>query len=144
MSKFPIRGGCLCEGVRFTVNRQPRNLSGCHCGQCRKTSGSYAPSMECPADSVVFETDASLAWFRSSEFAERGFCRLCGSRLFWRADGDPMLWVAVGALDGETGLSIDRHIYVADKPDWYEIDDGKPQHRRLDDEAPIVEGTNSG
>ena len=32
-----------------------------------------------------------------------------------------------GTLDGETGLTISRHIFVAEKGYYYEIADGKPQ-----------------
>jgi hypothetical protein len=32
-----------------------------------------------------------------------------------------------GTLDGPTGLLTTQHIYVADKPDFYEIKDGLPQ-----------------
>jgi len=32
--------------------------------------------------------------------------------------------VALGAIDGPTGLALERHIFVADKGDYYEIGDG--------------------
>ena len=35
--------------------------------------------------------------------------------------------VAAGALDGTTGLRQSRHIFVADKGDYYDIADGLPQ-----------------
>ena len=47
--------------------------------------------------------------------------------MFWRAFGGDEISISAGALNGETGLSIREHIYVADKPDWYDITDGKPQ-----------------
>jgi hypothetical protein len=124
---------CLCGGVRFQATGEPSEVSACHCGQCRKTSGTMGVSAAFDATDVRFSSDGTLAWYRSSTIAERGFCRVCGSRLFWRADGDPKLWVAMGAFDGSTGLSIDRHIFVADRPDWYAIDDGKPQFPAYDE-----------
>jgi hypothetical protein len=35
--------------------------------------------------------------------------------------------VALGCLDDELGLKIAKHIFVADKGSYYEIDDGAPQ-----------------
>lgn len=65
-----------------------------------------------------------LTWFRASEDAERGFCTTCGSVLFWRRDNSDKTSIMAGCFDGDTGLTIDRHIFVADKGDYYEINDG--------------------
>jgi hypothetical protein len=128
-----LTGSCLCGDVSFTVETAAITVSGCNCGQCRKSSGNYGASAEFAADGVIFGADATLHWYRSSPIARRGFCGRCGSRLFWQEDGNPHLWIALGALDPPTGLRIERHIFVADKPDWYKIDDGRPQHPGYED-----------
>ena len=120
-------GGCLCGAVKFTVDAPMREVVACHCGQCRKTTGNFLAASNAPAQSVIFVADSGLAWFKSSENAERGFCNQCGSNLFWRALNSDTISITAGSLDGETGLHIAEHIYVGDKPDWYEITDGKPQ-----------------
>jgi hypothetical protein len=33
-------GACLCGGVRFEIDRAVGPFELCHCGRCRKTSGS--------------------------------------------------------------------------------------------------------
>jgi hypothetical protein len=38
--------------------------------------------------------------------------------------------VALGALDGATGVQLERHIFVAEKGDYYDIADGLPQNPR--------------
>ena len=68
-----------------------------------------------------------LHWYRSSERARRGFCRHCGSSLFWEPGGKGYVAVAAGTLDEPTGLETIRHIHVADKGDYYEIADGLEQ-----------------
>jgi hypothetical protein len=66
-------------------------------------------------------------WYRSSASAERGFCNRCGGNLFWRTlDGDT-LSIAAGSLDTPTGLKTAEHIFVADKSDYYELDDTVPK-----------------
>jgi hypothetical protein len=35
-----IRGGCLCGGVRFEIDRAVGPFEFCHCRRCRKVSGS--------------------------------------------------------------------------------------------------------
>ncbi|MFM8700137.1 MAG: GFA family protein [Hyphomicrobiales bacterium] len=120
-------GGCLCEAVIFEVNGTMRDIIACHCGQCRKTTGNFLAATNCAIDELTLLNERGLAWFKSSGKAERGFCKECGSVLFWRAFGGDEISISAGALNGETGLSIREHIYVADKPDWYDITDGKPQ-----------------
>ena len=63
---------------------------------------------------------------RSSAEARRGFCGTCGSNLFWDGGG-ASLSIMAGTFDPPTGLAMAGHVFVADKPDWYEIADELPQ-----------------
>ena len=44
----------------------------------------------------------------------------------------PYISITAGSLDSPTGLKLDRHIYVADKGDYYEIADGVPQSQAFE------------
>jgi hypothetical protein len=125
-------GHCLCGAVAFEAARDRDHADACHCGQCRRWSGNYWASVNVPADSLkIVKGEKNLAWHRSSDRVRRGFCRECGSALFWHADRHKdyahRLAIAVGALDEPTGVKITEHIFVADKGDYYEIKDGLPQ-----------------
>jgi len=123
-------GSCLCGGVRYEVRGPLRLVVACHCSQCRKTSGHFAAMTSVPAQALSLVTQDSLVWYRSSEAAERGFCNRCGGNLFWRyLDGD-VISITAGTLDLPTSLSIEEHIYVAYKSDYYEILDDVPQKSR--------------
>ena len=80
-----------------------------------------------PEDRLELVTSDGLIWYRSSSTAERGFCSRCGSNLFWRPTGEQRVAITAGSLDAPTGLELTEHIFVADKSDYYEIKDGKPQ-----------------
>jgi hypothetical protein len=69
----------------------------------------------------------NITWYRSSPQARRGFCRTCGSALFWKMDGDDYTSIMAGAFDTPTGLAFGVHIFCADKGDFYEINDELPQ-----------------
>lgn len=71
----------------------------------------------------------TLVWFRSSPAAERGFCGRCGSNLFWRRCGGDTTSIMAGTLDPPTGLSIEKHLFVGQKSDYYVLDDDAPQFR---------------
>ncbi len=57
----------------------------------------------------------------------RGFCSTCGSVLFWEPIGRDKIAIAMGAFDAPTGTHLEKHIFVADKGDYYDIADGVPQ-----------------
>ncbi len=118
------RGGCLCGAVRFVITGRLREVVACHCGQCQKVHGTFGAYTACALDRLRFEKDAGLAWYASSQRATRGFCRICGSSLFWRPVGQGTVSVAAGVLDDAGDLKLARHIFTADKPDWYAITDG--------------------
>ncbi|WP_299910781.1 GFA family protein [uncultured Paracoccus sp.] len=119
-------GSCLCGQVRFEGQWGSDPLRACHCGQCRRWSGHvWAAAL---ADRL--EITGEVTWFRSSAQAERGFCPTCGSSLFWHRLGSDKIDVAAGCVDAPTGIVLSGHIYVADKGDYYAIDDGLPQVER--------------
>ena len=121
------RGGCLCGAVRFELSGPLRPVVACHCGQCRRSQGHYASYTALSRAGLRMVADDGLAWYRSSETARRGFCARCGSSLFWDTPTSPTISVAAGCLDSPTGLATLRHIFVADKGDYYEVADGLEQ-----------------
>ena len=114
-------GSCLCGGVTYELTEPLRNSVACHCTQCRKTSGHYWAATQVSNDRFKVTRDESLAWYQSSPNARRGFCNTCGSSLFWQKDGEAATSVGSGTIDGMTGIETDRHIYVEDKGDYYDI-----------------------
>ena len=121
------RGGCLCGAVRYRVTAALRDVVACHCSQCRRTSGHFVAATSAPAAALALDRDSGLAWFRSSDSAERGFCRVCGGNLFWRMVGSDEVSIMAGTLDTPTGLRIAKHIFVADKSDYYTLEGAAPQ-----------------
>jgi hypothetical protein len=63
----------------------------------------------------------TLRWFRSSAMARRGFCHSCGASLFWHKNNSEQMNVSAGSIDGPTDLLTERHIYLDDAGDYYQI-----------------------
>ena len=118
-------GGCLCGAVTYRVNGPLRPVVACHCGQCRKASGNYVAATSALREQV--EITGTPQWYASSETARRGFCPTCGAFLFWKDTKDPHISFSLGAIEGPTGLKLEKHIFVADKGDYYQIADGVRQ-----------------
>jgi len=117
-------GSCLCGNVAYEVTGPLRNVIGCHCSQCRKTTGHFLAATAASLSDFRLTREEGLVWYRSSDSASRGFCGRCGSTLFWRGDGRDYIAIAAGSLDGPTGLKLEGHIFCADKGDYYDILDG--------------------
>ena len=137
-SDHPVRtGSCLCGAVRYRVNGPMRQVVGCHCGQCRKQTGHYMPAAGVRTKYFEMIEDRSLKWYEASDAARRGFCGECGSFLFWQAHGADYIAIAAGTIDGDTGLAMAAHIFVADKGDYYQLDDGLPHYDQDGEQVPL-------
>ncbi|WP_137701036.1 GFA family protein [Marimonas lutisalis] len=123
-----FHGHCECGSVAFTITTDTlRQPSACHCSQCRRTSGHVWAGTTVMNEDFSLHADDTLAWYRSSDHAERGFCTRCGSSLFYRPIDSDHVSVAMGTLDSPTHTTLKRHIFVAGKGDYYAIGDGLPQ-----------------
>lgn len=124
------KGSCNCGAVSFEVAAALHAPDACHCTQCRKQSGHYWVSTDVQRSALTLRGEGNLTWYRSSDKVRRGFCTTCGAFLFWDPIGRDKIAIAMGAFDKPTGTHIDKHIFVADKGDYYDITDGIPQHER--------------
>lgn len=125
-----IKGNCDCGAVSFEIDAVRETVTVCHCSQCRRTSGHVWASTHAAFDKVKFSKADGLRWYKSSDFAKRGFCQHCGSSLFYRLNDEDGVGIAAGCLEAPTGLRIGKHIFVKDKGDYYEISDDAPQIER--------------
>ena len=126
-----LTGSCLCGNVSFDADDVTREPAACHCTQCRKQSGHHWASVQ--IDDNKLRVSGEVKWYQSSPSAKRGFCPRCGSFLFWKSDADADTGVALGAMDGPTGLKLKRHIFTADQGDYYEITDQVRQEEQEDE-----------
>lgn len=124
------KGSCLCRAVRIEVEGELPPPSACHCTQCRKHSGHFEASTDVPRSAVTIHGSEKVTWYQSSEKVRRGFCSICGTSLFWDPIHKDWTAVAMGAFDGPTNTKLARHIFVAEKGDYYDISDGLPQNQR--------------
>ena len=124
MDNKRYRGSCLCGAVTFEVAGALPDADACHCSLCRKQSGHYWASTDVPESSLTIFGEDSLRWYHSSEKVRRGFCGDCGSSLFWDPLHHDKIAIAMGAFEQPTEAKLWSHIFVADKGDYYKIDDG--------------------
>ena len=126
-------GGCFCGAVRYEVKGPLRGVVNCHCSQCTRLNGNFGSHSKASKSAITITSGESLSWYRISQQASRGFCRECGSGLFWDNADQDTLGIVAGSLDGPTGLKTIGHIFVASKSDFYEITDDIQQFKGSSD-----------
>ena len=129
-----IRGSCLCGSVQFEIAKAVGPLELCHCSRCRKVSGSaFVAGLGVRAEDFRFLQGKELIKDYEAPLLERlpayksSFCSRCGSPV---PNPDPeAVWfeIPAGILDGDPGVRPDRHIFVEDQAEWFEITDDLPQ-----------------
>ena len=120
-----LSGSCLCGANRFTLPGPVGEVTACHCTQCRKLSGHYSASFDVNAAALIW-TARHERTFVTPGGGQRGFCPICGCKLYFR-DASGEFSVEAGIIDGSTGGHLASHIFVADKGDYYTLTDGLPQ-----------------
>ena len=123
-------GACLCGAVKYKVQGDVREVVYCHCSQCRRQTGLYYAASNAMNDQLTIEGGEDVTWYHSSEKGSRGFCRTCGSALFWKYEGADHISIMAGTFDQPSKLVAGYHIFCEDKGDYYQIADELPQYRK--------------
>ena len=112
------KGHCLCGAVKFTVKNMKNSVEACHCGMCRRWGGGPFMCVECGTD-VTFEGEENITVYNSSDWAERGFCKKCGSHLFYRLKDANEHQLPVGLFDYQKDFHFDLQVFTDRKPAFY-------------------------
>ena len=117
----------MCGAVRYAVHGPLRQIVACHCEQCRRSSGHFVAATACRRANFELLCEETLAWYSAVKGFRRGFCKRCGSSLFFEETDGKRVSIAAGSLDKPQGLKIEAHIYTDEAGDYYEIDPHVPQ-----------------
>ena len=143
--KVPVTGGCLCGEIRYRVTAPAIDTNFCHCRICQKFSGApVTAGSTYPIDAVQF-TKGEPKYYKSSPFAERGFCPSCGSSLTFRPVA-PVVgpawanWIHVycGSLDNPAPNVPTWHLGVESQMPWVDIQHAR-KRVRCQDSPDLVE-----
>jgi hypothetical protein len=88
---------------------------------CRHWGGVAFLGVQCGSE-VKIDGDAQVVRYRSSDWAERGFCGRCGSNLFYRYLPLDNYSFPAGLFPDDALLPLVEEIFVDEKPDYYAFD----------------------
>jgi hypothetical protein len=122
-----LAGGCLCGAIRYECATRPCDVHYCHCRLCQKAFGSvFAVFGSLPRTALVFTCGAPHL-HRSTPYAERGFCRDCGTPLTFRYLRSDWIAIAIGSLDHPEAVRPDMHWGIESQVPWLSLHDGLPR-----------------
>ena len=124
----PLRGGCACGAVTFTLSRRPTLMGTCHCMRCRKTGAS--PFVFVKRNAFTLTSGAGAIVMREPEAADhriRSFCSHCGTALGEMKSGGDEFPLAAHLFDDDPGTRNRFHEFVSEKPPWQQLCDEAKQ-----------------
>jgi hypothetical protein len=134
----PIRitGGCQCGAVRYALHEAPSGPHICHCRMCQKAFGSFFAPLTGVAVDKFELTRGALALFRSSDRAERGFCRDCGTPLTFHYVGRRRIAVSIGSLDRPAEVAPREQFGLEARMPWFAALPGLPGEKTTEEDDP--------
>ena len=113
-----VEGRCLCGAVTIALTRAPETVEVCHCNMCRRWGGGPLLAVHVEAGLTV-EGEDNVTVYDSSDWAQRGFCRHCGTHLYYRLKATGAYALPAGLLGDLPAATMDLQIFVDEQPPWY-------------------------
>ncbi|GAA5176127.1 MULTISPECIES: GFA family protein [Halomonadaceae] len=114
------QGACLCGAVNLSVELDSHEVSACHCQMCQTWGGGPLLAIESRTP-MTLRGKESVSVYASSEWAERGFCRHCGTHLFYRLKEGGHYAFPVGLIDNGDPWAMALQIFIDEKPAHYDF-----------------------
>jgi len=113
-------GRCLCGAVTISLIGYHKDVGVCHCSMCRRWGGGPNMGIDAGKD-IEIEGREHVTTYRSSDWAERAFCKTCGSNLYYRVVDADHYFLCAGILDDPAGLTLTTQVFIDDKPAFYDF-----------------------
>lgn len=119
-----MKAKCLCGAVEVTAPDH-EEVGVCHCSMCRRWGGGPMFAVHC-GSGVEFGGTAKPQTYRSSEWAERGFCPTCGTHLFYHLLPSDEYILSAGLFQANESFRLASQIFIDEKPGFYDFANQTP------------------
>ena len=134
-----VEGHCLCKAVRIEVAAAAGEIEICQCTMCRRWGGAFYSALE--SGQFTIHGEDNVAVYRSSEWAERAFCKTCGSNLWFKFLPTGNSSFSAGLFDSASGAKVEKEIFVDEAASWSCI---AGEHPKVTGEEIIAEAKAAG
>ena len=133
--KVVFKGGCFCGRIRYEARGTPRNVTVCHCADCRRATGSAVVGWMTLRPSELHYVFEMPRTFSSSPGVKRSFCPGCGTSLTYRRERLDEVDVTIASLDDPEAMPPADHVWTVKRLRWVQVADGLPQYEEARPEA---------
>jgi hypothetical protein len=135
-----LAGKCFCGATAYSVPDEFLYAANCHCGNCRRTTGSaFKPFAGIEREKLVVTQGERHLLIFGDETGNDTHCKSCGSLLYSVVRGGEFVHVAMGTLVDAPTIRPTKHIFVGSKAPWFTITDDLPQyHEHATDPDPAA------
>ncbi|MDH6364400.1 hypothetical protein M2139_001461 [Enterococcus sp. PF1-24] len=113
-------GKCLCGAVSITVKDFHEDVHACHCSMCTQWSaGPFLSVAGGTSKEVMVLPEDAVTCYQSSEWAERGFCKNCGTTLFYHVFYDDVYYLSASLFEETAEQKLTEEIFYDKKPAYY-------------------------
>ncbi len=127
-----LQGGCQCGEVRYEIEGAPLHNALCHCADCRASAGAPMVGWFAVKEDQFSQTGGAVTTYRGKNGAERQFCPICGTGLFYRNAGmlPGIVDVQQATLDEAASHPPGAQIQCAERLPWMQELSGLPEFER--------------
>ena len=107
-------GHCLCGAVSFVAKGMGDSFSTCYCDACQRWAGGPYSGVNVPTENLAFEGAEHIGIIKTTDFAERAFCKKCGSGIWWKLTRGQYVGktsIPIGLLDDRSGLVLSDEMF---------------------------------
>lgn len=115
-----MQGSCLCKAITVSVTPSKLHVDACHCTICRTWGGGPMFAIGGLQD-FQLKGSEHVSVYPSSEWANRGFCRHCGTHLYFHLNDQDQYLVPAGLVAGDHTLTFHMEVFIDEKPPFYEF-----------------------
>jgi hypothetical protein len=129
MAQTHLTGGCQCGAVRYAWTTPPAHSSVCYCRMCQKASGQPMMGFTGGKREHLTWTRGQPSIFQSSNLAQRGFCKDCGTPLTYAFAGTDRISVTINSLDDPEAMPPTKQYGTESKVAWLDKVHDLPSQR---------------
>jgi hypothetical protein len=122
LEKATVKGSCLCGKVSYKVSPPYSFFHYCHCGRCRKNTGSiHSANILVNCEQFKWSKGEDLVQNfdpPSAKHFRTAFCEVCGSSMPWPTKNGKFFLIPAGTLDDDPIGRPERNIYWNSKAKW--------------------------
>jgi hypothetical protein len=126
-----LSGNCMCCSVTWSYSGETTRNLVCHCTDCQRATSA-------PFTAFIGMTSEALQWsgnithYESSPSTFRGFCPVCGTRLYFRSDRWPHeTHVHAHTLRNPSDYQPTAQVMMRSKASWLDGLDAIPVHEQF-------------